>query len=91
MTKIKELIQVFKLDQEFWAEQWSERGVTAMLTTMIRARESRLVQRVNWLRLIKNATMQVNGCVTGMLRLLQGPKQSSTTGMAALKGLRLVF
>lgn len=81
---------------------WSERGVTAMLTTMIRARESSLVvfankeqerkmvaeqQSVNMRRLMKNVTQQVKGCVTGILRLLQGPKQSSTTGMA-LKGLR---
>jgi hypothetical protein len=81
---------------------WSERGVRAMLKTMIRSKEAGVVtiatsgqekkqakalSTVNMRKLMKNVTQEVKGCVTGIIRLLQGPKQSSTTGMA-LKGLR---
>lgn len=80
---------------------WSERGVRAMLRTMMRRQEAQFVtfaadverkpnvgrNAVNMRRLMKEITQQAKGCVTGMIRLLQGPKQSSPTGMA-LKGLR---
>jgi hypothetical protein len=81
---------------------WSERGVRAMLKTMMRSKEAGVVMiagtgqerkqakarsAVNMRRLMKNVTQEVKGCVTGMIRLLQGPRQSSTTGMA-LRGLR---
>lgn len=73
-----------------------------MLRTMMRMKEAVRVERtikgyagkqatsqqpINMRQLLKNATQPVKGCITGMIRLLQGPKQSSTTGMA-LKALR---
>jgi len=81
---------------------WSERGVRAMLWTIIRIKEAGMVGRtvngyaskqttsqqpLNMRRLLKNVTQPVKGCIAGMIRMLQGPKQSSTTGMA-LKALR---
>lgn len=81
---------------------WSERGVRAMLRTMMRIQEADTVvrtvegqvskqatpqQSINMRQLLKNATQPVKGCIAGMIRMLQGPKQSSTTGMA-LKALR---
>jgi hypothetical protein len=81
---------------------WSERGVRAMLWTMMRIKEAGMVVRtveghasmqatsqqpINMRQLLKNVTQPVKGCIAGMIRMLQGPKQSSTTGMA-LKALR---
>jgi len=81
---------------------WSERGVRAMLRTMMRIQEAGTVvravegqaskqatpqQSINMRQLLKNVTQPVKGCIAGMIRMLQGPKQSSTTGMA-LKALR---
>jgi hypothetical protein len=81
---------------------WSERGVRAMLRTMMRNNETHLMVKttkghesrqkvsqkpVSMRQLLKSATQQAKGCITGMIRILQGPKQSSTTGMA-LKALR---
>lgn len=42
---------------------------------------------VSMRKLMKNVNQKVKGYVEGKICLLQGPKQSSTTGMA-LKGLR---
>lgn len=81
---------------------WSERGIKAMLKMMIRCKEAGKVRiatsrqekkqakalgTVNMRKLMKNVTQEVKGYVRGMIRLLHGAKQSSTTGMA-LKGLR---
>jgi hypothetical protein len=44
-------------------------------------------QGVNMRKLLKQVMREARGCVDGMMRILQGPKQSSTTGMA-LKALR---
>lgn len=79
---------------------WSERGVSAMLRTIMRRKEAQwlaveMVEReqekplrsFNMRSLTKQVTREVKGCVSGMIRLLQGPQQSSPTGMA-LKGLR---
>jgi hypothetical protein len=44
-------------------------------------------QPINMRRLFKNVTQPVKGYIAGMIRILQGPKQSNTTGMA-LKALR---
>lgn len=74
----------------------------AMLRTMMRIQEAGTVvrtvegqaskqatpqQSINMRQLLKNVTQPVKGCIAGMIRMLQGPKQSSTTGMA-LKALR---
>jgi len=73
---------------------WSERGVRAMLRTMMRNKENVVITAVaeetakgqpkqpSMRKLLKTVTRQAKGCVEGMIRLLQGPKQSSTTGMA---------
>jgi hypothetical protein len=78
---------------------WSERGVRAMLQTMMRNKENVAKTAVaeetakgqpiqpSMRKLLRTVTQQAKGCVNGMIRLLQGPKQSSTTGMA-LKALR---
>jgi len=80
---------------------WSKSGVRAMLSTMMRSKEAGVVRRasgehageqpsqrpINMKKLLKDVTRQAKGCISGMIRLLQGPGQSSTTGMA-LKGLR---
>jgi hypothetical protein len=80
---------------------WSERGVRAMLRTMMRHKENVAMTavaeetvngqsaqpKVRVRKLLKTVTRQAKGCVDGMIRLLQGPKQSSMTGMA-LKALR---
>jgi len=82
---------------------WSQHGVQAMLKTIMRSLESGVVtlaeegQRMektqarhtgaNLRRMMREVRQEVKGCVAGMIRLLQGPKQSSPTGMA-LKGLR---
>jgi len=81
---------------------WSVRGVRAVLRTIMRMKETGVVewteeehggkqpasrQGVNMRKLLKQVTREARGCVDGMMRILQGPKQSSTTGMA-LKALR---
>src|SRR5690606_4271363 len=79
---------------------WSERGVSAMLRTIMRRKEAQWlavemvekeqekpIRSFNMRSLTKQVTREVKGCVSGMIRLLQGPQQSSPTGMA-LKGLR---
>ncbi|GCL72052.1 hypothetical protein PN4B1_19690 [Paenibacillus naphthalenovorans] len=100
MGSAESQMRVFAKRTKRGGYSWSERGVRAMLRTMMRSREAHVVQiskqrhekkqlakQVNMRQLMRNVTRQVKGCVTGMIRLLQGPKQSSTTGMA-LKGLR---
>jgi len=81
---------------------WSERGVRAMLRTMMRnnetgwmvkmteghgSRQTAFQRSVSMRQLLRSVTQQTKGCIAGMIRILQGPKQSSTTGMA-LKALR---
>ena len=83
--------------------RWSVRGVRAMLRTIMRRKESEVVewvreeqedekpaasgQGVNMRKLLKQVTREARGYIAGMMRILQGPKQSSTTGMA-LRALR---
>jgi len=78
---------------------WSERGVSAMLRTIMRGREAGVVlvtyggktptpqRSVSIRKLLRDVIRPTKGYVNGMIRLLRGPWQSSTTGMA-LKGLR---
>jgi hypothetical protein len=101
MGSAESQMRVFAKRTKRGGYSWSERGVRAMLRTMMRRQEAKFVtfeadverkqnlakNTVNMRRLMKEITQQAKGCVTGMIRLLQGPKQSSPTGMA-LKGLR---
>jgi hypothetical protein len=78
---------------------WSERGVRAMLRTIMRGREAGVVQladedekttrqsAVSIRELLRDAIRPTKGFVEGMIRTLRGPWQSNPTGMA-LKGLR---
>jgi hypothetical protein len=78
---------------------WSERGVSTMLRTIMRRQEAGLVRMayegdsptpqrpVSIRKLLRDAIRPTKGYISGMIRLLRGPWQSSTTGMA-LKGLR---
>jgi len=78
---------------------WSERGVSAMLRMMMRLKEAqwlavetadgepKTAKTASVRSLMKQVTREVKGCVSGVIRLLQGPWQSSPTGMA-LKSLR---
>lgn len=78
---------------------WSERGVRAMLRTIMRGREAGMVQlvdedekptpqrAVSMRKLLREVIRPTQGYVNGMIRLLRGPWQSSPTGMA-LKELR---
>jgi hypothetical protein len=81
---------------------WSKRGVRAMLKTIIRFKEgwgknspqgteatgeNDPFGEVTLKSLLQEVKQTSQGCLRGVIRLLQGPKQSSPTGMA-LKGLR---
>ena len=78
---------------------WSERGVRAMLRTIMRHQEAGLVQMsyederptpkrpASIRKLLRDTTRQTKGYINGMIRLLKGAGQSSVTGMA-LKGLK---
>jgi len=80
---------------------WSIRGARAMLQTIMRSKdtaafaavtrdqsgERKMVHQKNVRRLLRDVVRQSTGCINGWIRLIQGPQQSSTTGMA-LKGLR---
>ena len=82
---------------------WSERGVRAMLRTMMRSKEADVVvwvraeqegqkrtvseQKGRVQKLLKQVTQEAKGCIAGMMRILEGPKRSSPTGMA-LRALR---
>jgi hypothetical protein len=78
---------------------WSERGVSAMLRTIMRGREAGWIEEIKERKaatpqrdvsireLLRNAVRPAKGCIDGMIRLLRSSWQSSPTGMA-LKGLR---
>jgi len=102
MGSAESQMRIFAKQTKRGGYSWSERGVRAMLRTMMRMKEAGTVVRtfeghtskqetsqqpINMRRLFKNVTQPVKGYIAGMIRILQGPKQSSTTGMA-LKALR---
>jgi len=78
---------------------WSERGVSAMLKTIMRRRQAGWIEEVrereaatpqrdlSIRKLLRDVVRPARGCIDGMIRLLRSPWQSSPTGMA-LKGLR---
>ena len=81
---------------------WSIRGVRAMLRTIMREQEAewlaleqsqeevnqKAVHRpVRVRQLLTNVSQSAKGCIDGVMRILQGPYQSSPAGKA-IKGLR---
>lgn len=102
MGSAESQMRIFAKRTKSGGYSWSDQGVRAMLRTMMRIQEDGRVVRtfvgqaskqatsqqpINMRQLLKNVTQLVKGCIAGMIRILQGPKQSSTTGMA-LKGLQ---